>query len=87
MNDEEHIINYILRTQEYWKHRNFKRKKKKWKSENVDKYIYFCLNCNNLWEKVENFISKKRYVVYFKEIMPTIGKKHKNCPKCEVKNG
>ena len=82
MKDEEHIIDYILKIQHYWKNRSFKRKKKKWKAENVDKYIYICYKCGFLWEKVEKFISQERWVKYIDHTIPTIGKKRKICPDC-----
>ena len=83
MKNKEHIIDYILKIQHYWKNRSFKRKKRKWKAENVDKYIYFCNSCGFLWEKVEKFITKKRWVKYKKNIIPKLGKKKKICPNCK----
>ena len=83
MKDEEHIIDYILKIQDYWRYRSFKRKRKKWKAENVDKYVFICNKCNHTWEKVETFITEKRWVRYKKGVIPRIGKKNKTCPDCK----
>tara|TARA_R100001086_G_C11608646_1_gene195262 strand:- start:183 stop:455 length:273 start_codon:yes stop_codon:yes gene_type:complete len=87
MKDEEHIIDYILKIQDYWRYRTFKRKKRKWKSENVDKYVFICDICSFLWERVEKFISKDRWVKYTDQTIPTIGKKKKTCPDCKKPTG
>ena len=84
MNDES-IIDYILRTQEYFRYRKFNKKKRKWKAENVDLYVMYCKYCDQLWEKVEYRFSKKRYIKYEKSIIPIIGKKQKRCPDCKKK--
>ncbi len=81
--DEENIIEYILRIQDYWRYRKFERKKKKWKAESVDKYVFICDKCKCLWERVEKFISRKRYIKYINNVVPRIGKKIKTCPDCK----
>tara|TARA_R100001510_G_C7634850_1_gene193185 strand:+ start:307 stop:567 length:261 start_codon:yes stop_codon:yes gene_type:complete len=82
MKDDAHIINYILKTQDYWRYRKFTRKARKWKADNTDKYVFVCDQCKCLWEKVDKFRSKRRFTKYSKNIMPTIGKKKKTCPDC-----
>ena len=83
MKEEEHIIYYILKIQDYWKYRNFHRKRKKWKAENVDKYVYICNKCNFLWERVEKFINEKKWVKTTEGVIPKISKKNKVCPDCK----
>tara|TARA_R110002012_G_scaffold321519_1_gene549645 strand:+ start:1462 stop:1713 length:252 start_codon:yes stop_codon:yes gene_type:complete len=80
---KENIISYILRTQEYFRYRKFTRKKYKSKADNVDLYILLCEECGFLWERVERYISKNRWVKYTDNTLPTIGKKRETCPDCK----
>lgn len=80
--DDEHIIDYILKMQDHWRYRSFEKKKKKWKADNTDKYVFVCDQCKCLWEKVEKFRSRRRFTKYSNNIMPSIGKKKKTCPDC-----
>ena len=82
MKKEENIIEYILRTQEYFRHRKFERKKYKCRTENVDAYIFLCSICNCLWSNVESYINTRKWLKYSEQIMPKIGKKKKDCPGC-----
>ena len=85
MKKKENIIEYILRTQEYFRFRKFERKKYKCRTENVDAYIFLCSNCDSLWSRVEAYINTRRWLKYSEQIMPKIGKKNKTCPDCKKK--
>ena len=81
--DNEHIIDYINRKtykdpkNEFWKHYS-----KRNKTYNVDKSVFYCVNCDNVWSKVPKYIDFLLWRIYPKGHIPTINKKRKKCPNC-----
>tara|TARA_X000001382_G_scaffold1678_1_gene2042 strand:+ start:3198 stop:3461 length:264 start_codon:yes stop_codon:yes gene_type:complete len=79
----DHIIN-MTRAQ----HQNNRQRVKKYyyqkKSETTDSKMFFCKECDQVWE-YEHYVPKdkwKRKIMHYKDF-PTIGKGKKICPRCE----
>ena len=83
----DHIIN-MTRAQ----HQNNRQRVKKYyyqkKSETTDSKMFFCKECNQVWE-YENYVPKdrsKRKIMHYKDF-PKFGKGKKICPRCKKRNG
>lgn len=52
--------------------------------ENSDENLYFCPECNRVWESIKK---KKCTVIEYYEGFPSLGKKRIICSNCKVKKG
>ncbi len=81
--NREHIIDYINRKtykdpkNEFWKHYS-----KRNKTYHVDKSVFYCVSCDNVWSRVPKYIDSLLWRIYPKGHIPTINKKRKKCPNC-----
>ena len=79
----EHIIDYINRKtlkdpkSEFWKH--YAKRNKRYP---VDKSMFLCLECDNVWNRVPKYIDIVRWRYFPKGTIPTYNKKRKKCPNC-----
>lgn len=84
--DDQHIIDWILERTSEIRQRTVLREKKrpyKHKKRTTDNMIFYCKKCNNCWSKSPRWIDVVRYRKYPIGLMPTIGKKRKQCPECK----
>ena len=89
MNDgDEHIINWILDKTDFRNQKEKYNAKKRasaydQRKHRIDNVIFFCKKCCHCWGEVPKWVDSIRWKKYSKALMPTIGKKRKECPDCE----
>lgn len=87
-NEDEHIINWILKKTDFKKQKEgFNTKKRAsafdQRKHKMDNLIFYCIQCECCWSKVPKWVDVVRWRKYPKNLMPTIGKKRKICPGCK----
>ena len=83
--DEEHIIDWILeRTSEIRQRTVFRERKRPYKhtKRTTDNMIYYCKKCNSCWCDSARWLDAGTYKKYPTGMIPTLGKKRKQCPDC-----
>ena len=81
----EHIIDYILKKTE---NNNYYYKSSKplvYKKSVINKNIFYCEKCQNVWSKVPSWVDNRVFRTFPKNNIPTYGKKRKKCVICKKK--
>jgi hypothetical protein len=86
--DDQHIIDWILeQTDDIKQKATFRDRKRENSYENkkwsVDNSIFFCNTCKCCWSNQTRYIDNNKWKRYPKNLIPSIGKKRKECPHCE----
>ena len=86
--EDEHIINWILKKTDLTRqseHFNTKKRASAFdqRKRRIDDTMFYCEKCRNIWSYVSKYIDDTNWRKYPKGLIPTIGKKRKECGDCE----